>query len=447
MSDRQMSLDEQAARAAETMFAKGGNGSGDLPMGRSGDNGAEGGFTSAAGGSVMDENGTKKATDKDGFAFGKSGKTGADMNSEPGRMGETGKTGSKMTSEPGAEAGGGAGEPAQVSQNDDSVRSRKAGQVGVSGGSVGSGMNEDEDGFRSRKAGKVGMSKADDEEDEEEMDGEEEDAEKGCKKSIDAADLLKSLDVLEQVASGAADLSVPRREELAAKLSDGSLTKSEMLELSELMKAGVVDDDDEFEKSDDSAIDWDDDSETYQEQFAADEELSKGYEVSEYLERQSQMTASALDQVQETLTKALGDAQERNSVFNVGLAKSLRGLAQLNIRQERMIAGQQDLIKSLAERLETVENTPMPRRAAVGQAQLLHKSMVGEVGPGQGGLSKSDVMDTLDQMAMRGVESTPSGQRVDYAMALVENGEEITKSLYNDVVSWRQQNSGTVRVN
>ena len=220
-----------------------------------------------------------------------------------------------------------------------------------------------------------------------------------------------------------------------------------MTELAELMKASVgsaADDEDELSKSDD-ADEWEHEDEaldkSYSEQFAGDSEMSEAYEVSNFLERHSQLTAGALDQMQNKLSKSLGGFQDRTQAYNTQLAKSLMGMAQLAQRQE-------SLIKSLVDRLEHVENTPLPRKGLT-RVSAMHKSMPDEVGAGQaGGLSRSQVMDALEQMAMRGIQQTPSGFRVDYAMAQIEHNpaEKIAKSLYGDVETFIQSNNGSVRV-
>jgi len=434
----QLSLDDQAAMMAEKMMK--GGAAGDMPTGRGGGSGAEGGFTPQAGGKVIDADAAEKAgsaIDDDGMALGKSGpKTGADMTSEPGRQGNKPQTGADMTSEPGKESGGGAGDGGNLAQGgDEAIRARKAGKVGVSGGgSAEAGKNLSEDGDAAMRARKA-----------EEEDEDEDGMDKGL---ISPDDLIKSLETLEAVSQGSTvQAPADRRADLGQKLSEGTLSKSEMTELAELMKASVgsaADDEDELSKSDD-ADEWEHEDEaldkSYSEQFAGDSEMSEAYEVSNFLERHSQLTAGALDQMQNKLSKSLGGFQDRTQAYNTQLAKSLMGMAQLAQRQE-------SLIKSLVDRLEHVENTPLPRKGLT-RVSAMHKSMPDEVGAGQaGGLSRSQVMDALEQMAMRGIQQTPSGFRVDYAMAQIEHNpaEKIAKSLYGDVETFIQSNNGSVRV-
>ena len=378
------SFDEQAAAVAERMLAK------SLPDKRGGNDGAEGGFTTAAGGQVLDA--AAKSDDDDEDDLGKAGKTGSAITSEPGHEGPAGRTGSAVSSQPGHSEGGGAGEGGNVDQDDDEMA-------------------------RKRKPGKVGISKAAvSDPDEEEMGDEEDDDEDETEKSlIGADDLMKSLDTLEAVAEGASfALPAARREELAEKLADGTLSKSEMRELGSLMKS---DDDDEFEDS-------------FVKSFSEDPEMAEGYDASSFLERQSQLLAAGLDAVQSRLSKSLAEQSDRARSFNTQLAKSLRGMAQVVMSQDAMI-------KSLVDRIEGVEQQPVPRRGVTSMAQLLRKGISGEVGysdPSQ--LSKSQVGDALERMAMAGIDHTKSGHRIDHAIALIEQNGTIAKSLYTDVQSY-----------
>jgi hypothetical protein len=448
---QQLSLDEMAAQMADNMLSPSGQltkggAAGNMPQGRGGASGAEGGFTPQAGGQVIDAKAAKGMAE-DADPMDKAGAyTGSKVTNEPGRQGGPQHTGAGITSEPKGETGpGGAGEPANVSQaadDDPQHRQRKAGKVGGMGdGGVDAGKNlseDEDDAMRKRKSGKVGISKA------EGYEEDEEDEEKSCKKSeqFDADDLIKSLETLEAVAQGS---SVPapadRRAELAEKLAEGTLNKAEMTELSDLMKAGEAHAEEPLVKADEPEVEPEVDLEpnpdlakSHQEQFADDAELSEGYEVSPFLERHSQMTAAALDQVQNTLSKSLEDHRDRATAFNSQLAKSLMGMAQLAKRQDEMI-------KSLTGRLGHIENQPLPRRGVTSHAQVLNKSMgESEAGGGSSQLNKSQVADTLEQMAMQGILNTESGYRVDMAMAMLEQGGQIAKSLYNDVVAFRNGN-------
>ena len=119
----QLSLDDQAALMAEKMMK--GGAAGDMPTGRGGSSGAEGGFTPQAGGKMIDADAAEKAgsaIDSGGMALGKGGpQTGANMTGEPGRQGNKPKVGADMTSEPGKESGGGAGDGGNLARVQDGL--------------------------------------------------------------------------------------------------------------------------------------------------------------------------------------------------------------------------------------------------------------------------------------------------------------------------------------
>jgi hypothetical protein len=431
---KQFSIDEQAAAMAGKLLAKGGK-SGDMPMGRGGADGAEGGFTSQAGGRPIDDSDLDKAGPK----------TSAAITAEPGPQNQNPKTGTAITNEEdGDDSDGGAGTPGLPQDEDEGTRSRKPGQVGVSGGSVGGGMSEGGDSeLRARKPGKVGISKSDDEDEDDEGDeggGEDdegdEDTEKACKKSaikkssIAADDLMKSLDILEAIADGSGIAATPdRRAELGQKLSAGTLTKAEMGELSDLMKSATAEASAARFQDEPDAEDF---QKSFQEHFAEDDAMREAYDVSPIIERTSQLVAAGLDSVRESLSKSLDAQQDRTRLFNTQLAKSLRGMTQVVQRQEQ-------LIKSLADRLETVEGQPVGRRGFSG-ARALEKSMRGEAGGGAD-LGRNQILDTLEQMAMRS-ERAPSGAVLAQAVTEYEMSGALTKSLYNDVVRFRAENNG-----
>lgn len=425
----QLSTDEYAAQMAERMLSK----SDSIPLSRTGADGAEGGFTPLAGGKVIDADAQKSeqpAMDADGIAFGKSGKTGEAMTGEPGKQGPPAKAGKAITGEPAADSLD-SGSGGNVDEDEDEkTRKRKAGQVGVSGGMNPGNLSTDGDSaMRGRKSGKVGIKKSEDE------DEDEDELADSCKKSDDsvsADSLIKSLEALEEIAQGSAVPSDENRyASLMSKLGEGSLNKSEMHELSDLMKSyqdeGAAEDQ-ELESNDADEADQEDLSKSFQNRWGEDSDLQEGYEVSSFLERHSQLTAAALDEVRNTLSKSLDGQREHTRSFNTQLAKSLKGMAEVTQRQE-------DLIKSLTDRLEHVENTPLPRKGA-SNVSSLQKSMPGEVG-GDQNLDRNSIMNTLESMAMSN-DVAPCGEPLMQAVAQFETTGHLSKSLYNDVLAHQQ---------
>jgi len=485
--DPQMSLDEMAAQMAENMdlgqgrgrpimkpaadeMAKGGA-LGDMPGSRPGRSGAEGGFTPDAGGQVIDAAAKSGGAPSAAELVSKAGPyTGSQTTKEPGRQGGTPKVTDDTTSEPKGEIGGGAGEGGNVATaGDESTRGRKPGKVGISGGGgegqpgePGLPQNQDQS-TRGRKSGKVGISKSElraeiakaqanlaelqelaKAADEDDDFGDE--AEKGrtCKsdaEEVDPDQLVKALDVLENLGQGiAAPTPQERSAELAKGLSEGTLTSEEMIELTDLMKAEAeADTSDPLVKSDsdpESDLDLEGEpepmgkSDSFQERWGSDPENQEDYDVQPFLERFSQQHAAGLDEVQDRLSKSIEQQQSERRAYNTQLAKSLKFMAQRNLQQE-------ELIKSLTQRLERVENTPMPRAGASG-AQAMQKSMDGEVGAGQQ-LDYDVIGDTLVDMSMR-MDKAPCGEDLRRAMADFETSGNLSKSLYRDVVKYRQEN-------
>ncbi len=448
MDDKtQLSFDDQAAQMADQMDLGGGlskgGAAGDMPTGRPGDHGAEGGFTTDAGGQVID------AGVEGGVA--KSGKTGTAMNSEPGPQNVDRNTGSGITDAPARSDGGGAGDGGNLSQSADAgMRGRKSGQIGVSGGSTGGGnLSEDEDDkLRGNRAGKVGITKSQAEAmglnqdqfnalgdmglvkgelkiEHEDDDDEDDDAEK----SWNANDLIKAVDTLEAMTEGAEPMD--RREELGDKLAKGEIDLDEMAELQSYIAQTLdpMEKASDFDQGEIQELEADTHLEkSYQEQFAEDEVLAEGYDVSPFLERQNQMLAASLDQTRASLTKSLDDQSDRAGQFNTLLAKSLKA-------QAHVLAGQDEMIKSLVGRLETVENQPNPRRGISGVGQL-RKAMPSEAGYAAEGPTRSQILDTLEDMAKSGREAAPSGERIDRAVSLYESTGQISKSLMGDVIDF-----------
>jgi hypothetical protein len=474
--DPQLSLDEMAAQMAENMnlgtsgggpivksgaFEKGG-GLGDMPGSRAGSSGAEGGFTPQAGGKVIDAAAKGEGAPSAAELVSKAGAyTGAKTTMEPGRQGDKPKVIDDTTREPKGEVGGGSGEGGNLgTSGDEGIRGRKSGKIGIAGGEGGGQPGEPglpqgaDESTRGRKSGKVGinksvliaeiakaqnnlnqllsLAKADVEIEVGDDDDDDDEAEKGktCKSDADevgADELVKALDILENIGEGVAVPAPQERSAALAKgLSDGTLTSEEMVELADLMKASVEDDD--LNKG---GEDEDEDlNKSFQEQWGSDPENQEDYDASPFLERFGQQTAAGLDQVQESLSKSLQAQQVERRAFNTQLAKSLKFMAQRNLHQE-------NLIKSLQHRLSQVENTPLPR-AGVSGVSALNKSMDGEVGAGQQ-LDFEVIGDTLVDMSMT-MEKSPCGEDLRRAMASFETTGDLSKSLYRDVVKFRSEN-------
>lgn len=278
--------------------------------------------------------------------------------------------------------------------------------------------------------------KADGEEEEEEQDEGEEDVEMEKKKarksevsSMSSDDLMKAMDVLEATAEGLSGQEPDRRAELAAKASDGTISKAERDELIGLL-GGTVEQE---------AQDEEDFGKSFSEVFASDEQLAQDYEVAPFIERHSQLVAESLDGLKDALVKGLQDtivkSQTEQQVFNRALAKSFRGIGQV-------VAEQGDLIKSLhqqntalSERLGIVEQTPNVRKSRVGSSQPLRKSFAGGE-PAAGGMNEEQITEGLNRLMMKSRDNNwiaPCGEPIDRAVTLYETERKITRGMLGDV--------------
>lgn len=489
---QQQTLDEMAAEMALSMdlgtgkvikssafpgtLAKGGA-AGDLPTGRGGAAGAEGGFTPQAGGQVIDAHvsggdaakafgGGAPNADQMAALLKAGALTGDQVTNASGRQGSPSKTTDDVTNEPKGELGGGAGEGGNLETSaDGKTRKRQSGKTGISGG-PGDGGQPGEPGLpqqadgatRSRKKGKVGLSKAElgeqiakaqenlaaaidlykamDEDD----DDDEDEVEKGGELEVYEDELIKSLDLLENIAAGTqTQIAADRAEELAKGLEAGTLSAEQMIEFADLMKAAAeADDDDPLVKGGDIDDDDGDDDDIYEvdgdplhksyvERLEENPEMAEGFDASPFLRTFAHHQASEID----SLHKSLAAQRDQARQVNVQLAKSLKVMARANVQSQRMI-------KSLADRLETVENQPLPRVGGAPSAAPLQKSLPNEVGQGVD-LSFEQIGDTIVEMAMRG-DRAPCGEGLQKSMAEFESTGHISPALYKDVVAWRSQN-------
>jgi len=314
-----------------------------------------------------------------------------------------------------------------------------AGAMPITGASSEGGLSTKAGGKPMRK-GKGKFSKTDDEDEDDEGDGEDmgddededEDEDEGenmkkkrAKKSghaaeiIEAEDLIKSLELLEATSNGVGG-EVDRRAELAEGLTKGSLSKAEKDELASLLGGTTTDDDDE-----DSSF-----GKSFSEEFSNDDQLAADYDVSEFLEKQSQLIAKSLDSVRSEVRSGLEGQQE----FNRALAKSMGGMGRLVASQQSLIKSLSDQNTALASRLGIVERAPMPRKARVGSAKPIQKSSAGEAS--DEGMSRGDIMDGLEQLMLKSRDNNfvaPCGEPIDRAVALYEATGKITRGMLGDV--------------
>lgn len=221
--------------------------------------------------------------------------------------------------------------------------------------------------------GAVGDEGMDDEEDEDE---EDEDAEKS---DMTEMDLVKALDEMDNLANASANGISPRQQQLAAKLARGeSLTKSERAEL--------ADSDEPMAKS-------------HKESFVENPNIAQGFEVSEFLDALTSKVTDALDESRAEMSKSFAEVGE----FNKALAKSLNAMGALIIAQDKKIRQlEKSLTEGAAPALMRVEAAPAKgaaRTSAVGQK--VNEGMRKSAGAGGTTLTKSQILDTLDDQIQK----------------------------------------------
>lgn len=370
-----MSADEAAVRAAEAMFGK--SDSGGMPSSQSD---AEGGLSAKAPGKPMVGKAKMKSEDADEGEEEKKAwrtKKSADADEEKEEK-------ARKAEDEGEE------EDEEKKDEEEEDEEKEEGEE------------------KARKGRETGISLSDD------KDADDLKKKKACKSNIDEDDLIKALDILDATAAGVS-AQPDRRAELAAKLADGTIEKSEQAELASLLGSEEDDTDAEVAKS-------------FSEVFAGDEQLRQDYEISPFIERHSQLVAEGLDFLRSSIEKS----EARQGSFNVALAKSFRSIGRTILDQAEMIKSQQGQIQMLTERLGIVERTPVGRKSLSGTAAL-SKSFGGEP---ENVLSRGQIMDGLERLMAKGRSNgflAPCGEPIERAVADYETTGKITKSLLADV--------------
>ena len=248
------------------------------------------------------------------------------------------------------------------------------------------------------------------------MDGDEDEAEKAKmdKSLISEADLLKSLDRLEQVAKSGIGA---RKQDLLQKSLKAQLSDAENNELIKLL-AGARDAGlrEQVAKSMSGAD---------------NEELAKSIDVSNYIAELHKTLCDNMTSLATSIEKSESKSAERESV----LAKGLLDLTKAMISQGR-------LVKSLQDKVDSFGRTPAHAPRAVHNADQLAKSGFAPAAPGMR-LSNDDVLDTLEQMMHKSIVDggdgvAVSGETFEQAISKFEQTQMIHPNLLNAVIQFRQ---------
>ena len=247
------------------------------------------------------------------------------------------------------------------------------------------------------------------------------------KKSVSVDDLEKALTAAEAIAQGAAAPAIDRRAELAKKASESKLEKSEAEELMSLLKsaAGAIDEDADLSKS-------------FSEAALADPDItaghqSDGFDVSGFLARNASFVGGAMDVLAERIGQQLEKGFGGLSQYNQAQSKVNRALSQLVIDQGAVIERQSELVKSLTDRIDHVEATPVGRRTAP-TARALEKSFGnGEQSP-VANVSRDQIVRGLTMLQKSSADgNAPCGENITWATTQFECGQPLSKSMAADV--------------
>lgn len=224
-------------------------------------------------------------------------------------------------------------------------------------------------------------------------------------------ELQKALDILAEAAQTPED----EKETLLQKALDGTIDEAENARLVELMGGGA-EDTPALAKSVTTPL-----------QPEVNEKLKKSLDVSDYLDGLYQGITDGMSQLADVIEKS--DHRQHN--FNVVLAKGVRAIG--------------ELMKSLDERLETVENQPVggPRALKSQQQAAAHlkKSFAGQGGAADT-LSKSEVMDTLESMHIESIEKGNGGmalcgEDLNKSITKYESTRRLSRPMFEELKTWR----------
>ncbi len=236
-----------------------------------------------------------------------------------------------------------------------------------------------------------------------EPDADDEEDGKDMKKStVSGEDLDKSIAKLNEFTQSNDPAS--RKEALLSKAQTSDLTKSEQAELFQILGGKAE------EKVSLGA--------QVTKGLTENDDLQKALDVSAYLDSQHTELCKSL--------KVLGDNVEqssaRQSTFNVVIAKAL--------------ADALGLIKSMSERQEVIEAQPARGpKSQLSKSKVIEKGFQGrEPSDDASNLSKSQILDGLDELMVKSNGLTDEGEDVLKAISKYEQTNQISKSMLSQVI-------------
>lgn len=254
----------------------------------------------------------------------------------------------------------------------------------------------------------------DGEDEEDEMDGGSDEEEEGSKKSeLTDADLKKSIAKLE--AHVQTSDAPTRKASLLAKAQKGELSKSDRDELFGLLGGAAETPKDTLAKS-------------VTEGLQQNDTLQKALDVSDFLSEQHAELNKSLTKVCDAIDKS--DA--RNHELSLLMAKAIVDTGKL--------------VKAVSERLGVIEAQPArgPKSLGTGQSasgRVIEKSFGGQAPAGEE-LSKSQIMDGMETMVMKGGTRFRTGEDIATALSRYEQFNQISKGALDEVSGFLKSNTG-----
>ena len=238
--------------------------------------------------------------------------------------------------------------------------------------------------------------------------GEDKEEDEAEKSDISASDLMKSIEAYSAVEDALDRSGMSRESYLAARLDSGTITKSERSELGKIW-AGLEDDEGEYnpdiQKSVLDVVENDDDA---------------------HLVDASGFLKSLVDGVDTRMEQVLGEVSRDGRATR----ELLKAQGSLVKSLAYVISSQEEMIKGLGDRLNTVESSPAPRRAVRAtpkqvRGRGLMKGAVAEYEDEQ--MSKGEITQGLRTLMIHASEKgdETAMDKIVHATALFEQTGQI----------------------
>lgn len=235
-----------------------------------------------------------------------------------------------------------------------------------------------------------------------------------AKSDLTEADLLKSLQALQQIADNSTPTS--RKDMLLEKAKSSQLSKSETDELFGLMGGGNV--------QPPATL-----SSTVTAGLQTNDTIQKAIDVSDYLASHQEEMVKSLN----ALAQAVEQQDRRQHEFNLVLAKATCDMG--------------TVIKAIGDRVGAMESQPAHAPKSVTATRALAKSFMGQAPDGDAGwMTRGDVLQTMTTMMEKSMQDgqggiAPCGEDLLGAVAKYEQTGLISKALQENVIEFRKSRS------